>query len=99
MAQSITPLAAFDVMADGRAVPLSEPWPGPEPADGAHWRWLHLDLTDPALAGWARAHLPPIAASALLQAETRPRCDTLGDGLIVNLRGVNMNPGQDTDDM
>ena len=43
--------------------------------------------------------LPLIAANALIQAETRPRCDQLEGGLILNLRGVNLNPSGDPDDM
>jgi len=34
-----------------------------------------------------------------VQSETRPRCDRVGDGLVLNLRGVNLNPGADADDM
>jgi zinc transporter len=36
---------------------------------------------------------------ALIEPETRPRCDRVENGLILNLRGVNMNPGADADDM
>lgn len=40
-----------------------------------------------------------MVANALIQSETRPRCDQIEDGLILNLRGVNLNPGADPDDM
>ena len=59
---------------------------------------MHLDLKD-NLENWANARLPAIAARALLQSETRPRCERLGDGLILNLRGVNLNPESDPEDM
>ncbi|WP_243695795.1 zinc transporter ZntB [Rhodovulum marinum] len=96
---ALSPIAGFDIGAEGRARPLAEPWPAPRPAPGAAWRWLHLDLSDPALAEWAETHLPPVAASALLQSETRPRCTPLDTGLIVNLRGINLNPGAEAEDM
>lgn len=58
-----------------------------------------MALDDPALPVWATNHLPPIAAQALRQSETRPRCERLQDGLILNLRGVNLNPESDPEDM
>ncbi|MGJ8585456.1 MAG: CorA family divalent cation transporter [Marinosulfonomonas sp.] len=67
------------------------------PDDG--YRWLHFDLNDPQFAQWALQTLPQTAAMALTQSETRPRCDLLDGGLIMNLRGVNLNPGANTDDM
>jgi len=96
---TLQPIAAFDVAASGGTTPIAEPWPGIAPAEGATWRWLHLDLADPGLEEWAEAHLPEMAATALLQTETRPRCTPLGDGTILNLRGVNLNPGQEVEDM
>lgn len=91
----LAPIAAFDIAAE--PLPLSDPWPGATAARG--YRWLHLDLADPALPDWTAARLPVPAARALLQTETRPRCDRLGEGLILNLRGVNLNPGSDPEDM
>ena len=63
------------------------------------YRWWHFDLSDPDLEGWAHANLPAIPAEALLQSETRPRCDRYENGLILNLRGINMNAGQPVDQM
>lgn len=91
---ALTPIAAFDITADGRALPPRGDAP---PPDG--WRWLHLELSDPALPDWAAANMPPVAATALLQAQTRPRCDVHEEGLIINLRAINLNPGQQSDDM
>ncbi|SHF46959.1 zinc transporter [Litoreibacter ascidiaceicola] len=63
------------------------------------FQWHHFELGDPKLPDWLSANVPDIAASALTQSETRPRCDRLGDGVILNLRGVNLNEGQDVEDM
>jgi len=89
------PICVFDIFPDGSAsVPQDTALTG----SGAY-RWWHYDMTDPALAAWAAAHLPDIPALALLQSETRPRCDLFGDGLILNLRGINLNVGHQADHM
>ena len=63
------------------------------------YRWWHFDMEDPSFADWAGAHLPQVPAGALLQPETRPRCDRYEAGLILNLRGINLNEGQAADQM
>lgn len=91
------PIHAFDVYGDGTAT--TAPDLALVPAKGAAYRWLHFDLADPALQGWADAHLPRLAARSLLAAKTRPRVDSLDDGLIVTLRGINLNSGAEPVDM
>jgi zinc transporter len=63
--------------------------------------WLHLDYSDPKVARWVRTDsgVDAVVAEALLAPETRPRSLVLGDGLLVILRGVNLNPGADPEDM
>ena len=92
----LAPICAFDVTG-GVATPVTESWPAPHGAD--HYRWLHLDLTRGGTGDWVAAHLPEIAAAALMQAETRPRFDLEDTGLLLNLRGVNLNPGAEAEDM
>jgi zinc transporter len=55
-------------------------------ADSQHW--LH-----------EKSVLSPIVAEALLEEETQPRIMVLDDSLFLMLRGVNLNPGTDPDDM
>ena len=89
------PICVFDIFPDGTAsVPDDTALIGP-----GTYRWWHYDLSDPDLADWAKASLPEIPAGALLQPETRPRCDQYDTGLILNLRGINMNAGQHADQM
>lgn len=89
------PICAFDIAEDGSAsIPTTPDLTGP-----ARYRWWHFDLADPHLADWCDTRLPDIPASALLQPETRPRCDTYQQGLILNLRGINLNPGQPAEEM
>lgn len=63
--------------------------------------WLHLDLTDPQSQRWVETagRLPDAAINTLLAGETRPGSQLIGDGLLLVLRGVNTNPGQDPEDM
>jgi zinc transporter len=70
------------------------------PAD-APFVWLHLDLTSEATRAWLTTDsgLDPLVVDALLEEETRPRSVPMGDGLLVILRGVNLNPGADPEDM
>lgn len=69
------------------------------PDDGA--LWVHLNRTKEDAERYLRseAGLDEIAAEALLAADTRPRMAAQGPGLIVNLRGINFNPGADPEDM
>lgn len=87
------PICAFDITPDGTAGPASENGP----AEG--YAWWHFDLKDPALPAWLEAYVPAIPAAALLAAETRPRCDRYGDGLMLNFRGVNLNADGPADQM
>lgn len=89
------PICVYDIAEDGTAtIPDDSAPTGP-----AAFRWWHFDRNDPAFREWVSANLPAIPAGALLQAETRPRCDPYEDGLIVNLRGVNLNADSSADQM
>ncbi len=63
--------------------------------------WVHLDYTSDNARRWVREHsgLDPLVADNLLQEETRPRSVPVGDGLLVLLRGVNLNPNAEPEDM
>lgn len=63
--------------------------------------WLHLNMLNDEARAWIRARtdIPFAAASALLADETRPRVTAFEKGLVVNLRGVNLNEGAEPEDM
>ncbi|MDH3216115.1 MAG: zinc transporter ZntB [Candidatus Krumholzibacteria bacterium] len=63
--------------------------------------WVHLDYTHPEATKWLEedSGLDPAAAAALTADETRPRSVPGHGGLLVILRGVNLNPGSDPEDM
>ena len=78
----------WNAMADGR--------PG-----GFRLCWLHLDQKEERARSWIRkqAGIPDIAAAALVAEETRPRVQRFDNGLLIVLRGVNLNPGANPEDM
>lgn len=63
--------------------------------------WVHLDRNSERACRWVQAEsgLDEITADALLAEETRPRTFSIAQGLLVILRGVNLNPGADPEDM
>ncbi|MBM4025184.1 MAG: zinc transporter ZntB [Planctomycetes bacterium] len=63
--------------------------------------WFHFDYTRPETVGWIsrQSGLEPVAASVLLTEESRPRATPLGRGMLIALRGVNLNPGSNPEDM
>ena len=63
--------------------------------------WLHLNRDEEGLGLWLErvAAVPNHVVAALLQEDTRPRCERFGQGLLLNLRGVNLNPNDDPEDM
>jgi zinc transporter len=63
--------------------------------------WLHFDYTHPESVEWItnKSGLHEVSASVLLTEESRPRTTPVGGGLLVALRGVNLNPGSNIEDM
>jgi zinc transporter len=63
--------------------------------------WVHLDYSHPEAARWLNedSDLEPAIAAALQATETRPRSVAGNGGLLVILRGVNLNPGSEVEDM
>ncbi len=63
--------------------------------------WLHFDFEDVDVGDWLRQHsgLGELTVDALLSKETRPRTQAQQDQLLLALRGVNLNPGSDPEDM
>ena len=78
-----------------------------EPADIGKWRpqdgllWLHVNVAEEPPREWLRDEigLAPFVVEALTTDETRPRSLNVDENLLAVLRGVNMNPGDDPEDM
>lgn len=71
---------------------------GPDPANPV---WAHLDRTKDAANSWMRAGagLDHHARELMLADSTRPGFWAVGTGMVVILRGVNMNDGAEPDDL
>ena len=69
------------------------------PGDGI--LWIHVDQGNPATYGWLadESSISDVIVDALTMDETRPRAIVGQGGILVVLRGVNTNPGDDPEDM
>lgn len=69
------------------------------PEDGL--LWLHLSFTSKKTKRWLaeESGLDQLTQRALITKETRPIALEMSGGTFVHLRGVNLNPGDDPDDM
>lgn len=73
----------------------------------AHWHvdlgclWLHFDYEQEETQHWLKEEsgLNDVAYTALTSSETRPRAVNRGDNLLLALRGINLQPGSEPDDM
>ncbi len=63
--------------------------------------WVHLDYTGDEARDWLENHsgIDPVIVEALVADETRPRNLVHRGGMLLILRGVNLNPGKDPEDM
>jgi zinc transporter len=65
---------------------------------GPGFVWTHVESgTDDALPAMISADIPDVAANALVATETRPRCDRIDEGAIVNIRGPAAVETEDSD--
>ena len=83
------------------------PWRQIEWAEARSWKpdqgllWIHLDREGSEARRFIaeQSGIDAIVQEALLAEETRPRATPVGDNLLLILRGVNLNPGADPEDM
>lgn len=66
---------------------------------GPGFVWTHIEGREPADLTLLKqgSPIPEIAASALVATETRPRCDRIEDGALINLRGPSAAELDDSD--
>ncbi len=92
---------AYDIKGDGSATALSVDAVGKALRDD-NLAWVHLDADHADTRTWLAKeldYLDSFVVTALTADETRPRMVQIGDGVIVILRSVNLNPGAETEDM
>ena len=64
--------------------------------------WVHLNADHPDTAAWLQCevgYLNDFVVNALLADETRPRILPVGEGVLLILRGVNLNENASPEDM
>jgi zinc transporter len=64
--------------------------------------WAHLNADHPDTPAWLRrevGYLDDFVVNALLADETRPRILSVGEGVLLILRGVNLNENASPEDM
>lgn len=63
--------------------------------------WVHFDYSSSEAIDWItnKSGIDPVAVEALLTSETRPRTTIFDDDILIALRGVNLNPNSDPEDM
>jgi len=71
----------------------------PSPSHG--FLWLHLSREAQGVGTWLneRSGIESRFVATLLAEDTRPRCTVCDEGILLNLRGVNLNPGAAPEDM
>ena len=81
----------------GGATPIE----APEAAHPDVPAWVHIDFANAHAAEWAweESGLDPVVVEAMLDMESRPRVLQHGNGVLLMLRGVNLNPGARLEDM
>ena len=63
--------------------------------------WVHLDYSKAETREWLteKSGLDEVISEALTEEDSRPRCTPFHEGLLLGLRGVNLSPGADPEDM
>ena len=66
-----------------------------------NWYWIHWDFDEGGFPEWLENYqdMQHSIADALMSAKCRPRFVQLDEAALLILRGVNLNPGQDMEDM
>jgi zinc transporter len=102
--QAIQPVQGliYGFLLDGQGGGRLLDWDGVrswQPSDG--YLWIHLDRTAPETAEWLRgeAGVDPLVCEALLAEVTRPRAVVTQDGVLMMLRGINLTPGAEPDEL
>ena len=93
-------IASFRLDGTGGGVPMS--WQEiSEWTDASGTLWVHLRRDAEPARRWLEneSGLDAPVVESLLAESTRPRCVPFGVGVMLFLRGVNLNPGADPEDM
>jgi len=95
-------LLAYKIDTNGKCEPLEENHLLTEKIKSEELTWVHLSVDHPDTENWLKKemdYLDPYILKALLAHETRPRMKQINDGILLTLRGVNLTPQGDPEDM
>jgi zinc transporter len=100
MSESDGLICAYELNEDGSGT-LTEAWDKLPSLQGEKPSWIHLDRGGDRTSTWlhTESKLRPIIQEALLAEESRPRCTSYDEGVFLNLRGLNLNPRAEPEDM
>jgi zinc transporter len=79
----------------------TEPEEGDAHAPHGALMWVQIDGREARYREWLeeKTGLTGPVISALTAVETRPRCESIGDGVLINLRGLGETPEDDPDNL
>jgi len=94
-------LHAYHISADGKASKIPQTELGLPREKGNGYDWYHLERNDPTIQAVfdADTYLDKIAERTLLAEDSRPRTILRDEDVLINLRGVNLNPESNPEDM
>lgn len=94
-------LHAYHIAPSGKATKISDVELGLPRAAKQGYVWYHLERSDPSIQSVFEADqfLDKVAEQTLLAEDSRPRTILRNDDALINLRGVNLNPGAEPEDM
>lgn len=87
---------------EGEAEPLTKDDIAEQIKSTDNLAWVHMDANHPDTQSWLEKeaqYLEPFVIEALLEDETRPRMTHVNNGVLLILRGVNLNRDADPEDM
>ena len=87
---------AIEIGSDGKGHSVDPAQACSRQADPATLVWAHFDGAEHETVAWLREHggMPETVIYALTAIETRPRCEAIGKGALVNLRGPAATPDE-----
>ena len=94
-------LHAYHISPEGQASKIPDDKLGLPRPKGEGYDWYHLKRDAPGIEAVfeADAYLDKIAERTLLAEDSRPRTILRDEDVLINLRGVNLNPGSEPEDM
>lgn len=95
-----TPISVLSLDGEGGYRPLEEDSARVRPAPGTT-QWIHINFSSSPGVDWLRRHsgITPTVTDAMVEEDSRPRFVPHGEGALLILRGVNLNPGSEFEDM